>query len=79
MYYCKDIEEAHEHAEEGHCVAIDLGVLRHRHDLEIRREPTRRLMGVINRDYFRRRVEEGRADAEIEYSRPSRSQRKPGR
>ena len=76
VYYCKDIEEAREHAEVGHCVAIDLGVLRRRHDLEIRREPQRLLMGVVDEDYFRRRVEEGRAVAESEYGRPSRPRRK---
>ena len=75
VYYCKDIEEVRDHAEVGHCVAIDLGVLRKRHDLEIRREP-RLLMGVIDDDSFRQRVEKGRADAEREYGRPSGTRRR---
>ena len=33
VYYCGTIEEAQDHAEEGHCVAVDIGVVRHPGDL----------------------------------------------
>jgi uncharacterized protein (TIGR02996 family) len=33
VHYCDTITEAREHAEKGHCVAVDLGIIRHEHDL----------------------------------------------
>jgi uncharacterized protein (TIGR02996 family) len=32
--YCETIGEARRHAGEGHCIAVDLGVIRREHDLE---------------------------------------------
>jgi hypothetical protein len=74
VYYCSDIDEAREHAHEGNCVAVDLGVIRRENDLE---NPRRMLMGKISPDYFRRRIEEDRAAAEREYGRPSQTRRRP--
>jgi uncharacterized protein (TIGR02996 family) len=45
VHYCATIKEAREHSEQGHCVALDLGVVRHEHDLE----PRRVLLGRIRR------------------------------
>ena len=33
VHYCDTITEAREHAQQGHCVAVDLGIIRHKHDL----------------------------------------------
>jgi uncharacterized protein (TIGR02996 family) len=76
VYYCNDIEEARNHAVAGDCVAVDLGVIRRANDLEM---PIPMMLGRISPDYFRRRIEEERADAEREYGRPSQASRKPGR
>jgi uncharacterized protein (TIGR02996 family) len=37
VHYCDTITEARRHAERGHCIAIDLGVIRRSEDLEPRR------------------------------------------
>jgi uncharacterized protein (TIGR02996 family) len=34
VHYCDTITEARKHAEEGHCIAVDLGVIRRERDLE---------------------------------------------
>lgn len=41
VHYCDTIEEAREHAGRGHCVAVNLGVIRHERDLE----PPRMILG----------------------------------
>jgi uncharacterized protein (TIGR02996 family) len=56
VYYCDTITEAREHARNGHCVAIDLGVIRRDRDLEARRL----LMGKILPDSAAWRREEER-------------------
>ncbi|QJW96925.1 TIGR02996 domain-containing protein [Frigoriglobus tundricola] len=33
IYFCETIMEAREHAEKGHCIAVDLGIIRHENDL----------------------------------------------
>jgi uncharacterized protein (TIGR02996 family) len=33
VHYCDTITEAREHAQRGHCVAVDLGIIRREHDL----------------------------------------------
>lgn len=73
VYYCNDIEEAHDHATAGECVAVNLGIIRRDNDLD---RPRRMLMGKLAPDYFRRRIEEERAEAEREYGRTIRSRRK---
>jgi uncharacterized protein (TIGR02996 family) len=34
VHYCGTIKEAREHAQQGHCIAVDLGVIRRDNDLE---------------------------------------------
>jgi uncharacterized protein (TIGR02996 family) len=33
IYFCETITEAREHAEKGHCIAVDLGIIRRENDL----------------------------------------------
>jgi uncharacterized protein (TIGR02996 family) len=33
VYYCDTITDAREHAQQGHCVAVDLGIIRREYDL----------------------------------------------
>jgi len=33
VHYCDTITTAREHAQQGHCVAVDLGIIRHEDDL----------------------------------------------
>src|SRR5262249_20738897 len=37
VHYCDTITEAREHAQQGHCVAVDLGIIRRHDDLSPRR------------------------------------------
>jgi uncharacterized protein (TIGR02996 family) len=63
VHYCDTIMQAREHAWAGHCVAIDLGVIRHEGDLE--QEEV--LMGIVSPDYFeaeRQRLEPDPVSAE---------------
>ena len=46
VYYCDSLDEARVHAMRKHCVAIDLGVKRKQHDLEIDLE--RVTMGLVD-------------------------------
>jgi uncharacterized protein (TIGR02996 family) len=48
VHYCDTIMQAREHAWAGHCVAIDLGVIRHDRDLE----PQMAFLGRVTPDYF---------------------------
>lgn len=43
VHYCDTITEARRHAEEGHCIAVDLGVIRRDRDLA----PRRMLLGKV--------------------------------
>ncbi|AWM35707.1 hypothetical protein GobsT_66070 [Gemmata obscuriglobus] len=42
VHYCDTITEARKHADEGHCVAVDLGIVRRKDDLA----PPRRMMMI---------------------------------
>jgi uncharacterized protein (TIGR02996 family) len=53
VHYCDTIMAAREHAWQGHCVAVDLGIIRREGDLEERRM----LMGRISAEAFRREEE----------------------
>jgi uncharacterized protein (TIGR02996 family) len=63
VHYCDTITEAREHAQQGHCVAVDLGIIRHKHDLSpplsflgrpsvetLRREEERCSVDEVSRD-----------------------------
>ncbi len=51
VHYCDTIHEARRHGQAGHCIAVDLGVIRHEGDLE----PRRVLKGRIRPDQELRR------------------------
>lgn len=48
VYYCDTITSARRHAERGHCVAIDLGVIRRERDLE----PQSMMLGMVSPDWL---------------------------
>lgn len=54
VHYCDTITEAREHAGAGHCIAVDLGVIRRENDLE----PRRMWLGQPSAEMLRQ--EEGR-------------------
>jgi uncharacterized protein (TIGR02996 family) len=58
VYYCDTIMEARDHAGDGHCVAVDLGILRRQDDLRGRML----LRGKISREASRREEERLRPD-----------------
>jgi len=58
VYYCDTIMSAREHVEEGHCVAVDIGLPRKPRDLE----PPRRMVGFISPEYFREEDERRKPD-----------------
>jgi uncharacterized protein (TIGR02996 family) len=53
VHYCDTITAAREHARQGHCVAIDLGIIRRDNDLA----PPRMLRGRFTADYAQRERE----------------------
>jgi uncharacterized protein (TIGR02996 family) len=73
VYYCDTIVVAREHAESGHCVAIDLGVIRRRGDLD----PRELLMGFMSSD-FMAQEEERRAPDQVSAEREQRKQERAG-
>lgn len=61
VHYCGTIKEARDHARQGHCIAVDLGVIRRDHDLE---PPQQMLMlGRPAPSYFERAAERLELDA----------------
>jgi uncharacterized protein (TIGR02996 family) len=54
VYYCDTIGEARRHAWERHCIAVDLGVIRRKGDLE---PPTQMLLGRPSPTWLRREQE----------------------
>jgi uncharacterized protein (TIGR02996 family) len=50
VHYCDTITEAREHAWEGHCIAVDLGVIRRERDLD----PPLMLFGTLSPSFMRR-------------------------
>jgi hypothetical protein len=59
VHYCDTITEARRHAQDGHCIAVDLGVIRRERDLE----PRRMLLGRVRPSFLREEEERVRPDA----------------
>lgn len=59
VHYCDTITEAREHADEGHCIAVDLGVIRREGDLRVIRQgdPRRIWLGQPDPESLRRESE----------------------
>jgi hypothetical protein len=55
VYFCDNLADAREHAAVGHCIAVDLGVIRRDGDLR----PTRYFLGRPSKADVRRTYEEG--------------------
>lgn len=60
VYYCDTIQVGRDHVEQGHCVVVDLGVIRKARDLEPRDTFT---MGRFTAEYYEREEERLRLDA----------------
>jgi uncharacterized protein (TIGR02996 family) len=58
VHYCDTITEARRHADDGHCVAVDLGVIRREDDLA----PERLYLGRVSPETLRREEERMRPD-----------------
>lgn len=56
VYYCDTLDDAQDHARQGHCVAVQLGVRRYPRDLEpeIAQTAQTMMVGMINADHHRR-------------------------
>jgi len=59
VYYCDTITVARRHTEDGHCIAVDLGVIRRYDDLS----PPRMVLGRVSADSLRKEVERCQPDA----------------
>jgi uncharacterized protein (TIGR02996 family) len=59
VHYCDTIMEAREHAWAGHCIAVDLGVIRRKHDLQNRSM----VLGRVGPDFWQREEERMQPDA----------------
>jgi uncharacterized protein (TIGR02996 family) len=53
VHYCETITEARRHAWDGHCIAVDIGVIRRDGDLQ----PQMMRLGRVSADYWRRERE----------------------
>jgi hypothetical protein len=76
VHYCDTITEARKHAEEGHCIAVDLGLIRRERDLE----PPLMLLGRPSPGFFEREAERLRPDpvsAERERRKQEKKSKKP--
>jgi uncharacterized protein (TIGR02996 family) len=49
VFYCGSIEEARDHATQGHCVAVDAGLARSLHDLDLQ-EKREVFLGILDTD-----------------------------
>ncbi|MDB5312521.1 MAG: hypothetical protein JWO38_6723 [Gemmataceae bacterium] len=58
VHYCDTIVVARRHARAGHCIAVDLGIIRREQDLELRRT----VVGKPSRDFMRRERERMQPD-----------------
>jgi uncharacterized protein (TIGR02996 family) len=58
VHYCDTIIEARKHAQDGHCIAVDLGVIRRERDLE----PPLMVLGRPGPDFYRPEQERLRPD-----------------
>lgn len=54
VYFCDNLADAREHAHEGHCIAVDLGIIRREGDLN----PSSFFLGRPSREAVRRTYEE---------------------
>jgi uncharacterized protein (TIGR02996 family) len=72
VHYCDTIQEAREHAWAGHCIAIDLGVIRREGDLE----PPEVVMGEISSEALNWEAERMQPDP-VSAEREHRKQGKP--
>lgn len=59
VHYCDTIMEARRHAWEGHCIAVDLGVIRRERDLE----PELLVLGMPDPNFWREEEERMQPDA----------------
>jgi uncharacterized protein (TIGR02996 family) len=59
VHYCDTITEARRHAWDGHCIAVDLGVIRRERDLE----PELMMLGMPTSSFLRREQERMQPDA----------------
>lgn len=59
VHYCDTIVTARDHARQGHCVAVDLGVIRRKHDLGPMRMMT---VGMVSPEYHREQEELAKPD-----------------
>jgi uncharacterized protein (TIGR02996 family) len=73
VHYCDTIMQAREHAEAGHCIAVDLGVIRRKDDLE----PRRYWVGMPGPDTLREEEERLKPDP-VSAERESRRREKGG-
>jgi uncharacterized protein (TIGR02996 family) len=55
VYFCDTLADAREHAEDGHCIAVDLGIIRRDGDLE----SVSRFLGRPSKEDLRESYEEG--------------------
>ena len=58
VHYCDTITVARDQAQQGHCIAVDLGVIRHEGDLD----PPRLVLGMPGPDFYRREEERLKPD-----------------
>jgi uncharacterized protein (TIGR02996 family) len=54
VYYCDNLADAREHSQEGRCIAVDLGIIRHERDLV----PRTMFLGRPSKEAVRRTYEE---------------------
>ncbi len=65
VHYCDTIMQAREHAQSGHCIAVDIGVIRRERDLE----PEMHVLGMPGPDFYeaeRKRLQPDAVSAERE-------------
>jgi uncharacterized protein (TIGR02996 family) len=63
VHYCDTIMEARRHAWDGHCIAVDLGVIRRERDLEPQRLPALGMLDMPEPSNYRREQERLEPDA----------------
>ncbi len=74
VHYCDTITQAREHAWAGHCIAVDLGVIRRKNDLE----PQHLYLGMPSLEMLREQEERMQPD-EVSAERERRKREKEGR
>lgn len=76
VHYCGTIGEARDHAEEGHCIAIDLGIVRR--DRDLRPPASMMVLGRPSPDFLREEEERLKPDP-VSVAREQRKQQTHGR